>query len=365
MAVLVYHVRYKFFFAYQDAAEPGWLALAFYTATSFGKDAVMVFFVLSGYFISGSVLRDHASGRWSWTKYLVNRLTRLQLVLLPGLLLTVFWDSLGLSWYAANPVYSGEPRPWQHDYFPVASRFDAATFFLNALFLQTIAGPPFGSNDPLWSLSYEFWYYVLFPLAALAVLRPRRLSIAIGSLVLFVILLVAVGKWIALYFPIWLMGTLVCVLPQIPGLKRRFPLAATMAGLVMFCGFVAMTHTGRVISLFSDSVAGLDYVNGAAFALLLYVVLHDQSPARRNAYASVSRGLSGFSYTLYVVHIPLLIFLRAALLPDAPWQPDPGSIALACVIAAGIVLYAYAISRLTEARTPAVRDRVMRALGRK
>jgi hypothetical protein len=42
---------------------------------------------------------------------------------------------------------------------------------VNAFFLQTIAGPTFGSNGPLWSLAYEWWYYVLFPLV-LAALWP-------------------------------------------------------------------------------------------------------------------------------------------------------------------------------------------------
>ena len=40
---------------------------------------------------------------------------------------------------------------------------------MNAFFLQTIVGPTFGSNGPLWSLAYEWWYYVLFPLALGAV----------------------------------------------------------------------------------------------------------------------------------------------------------------------------------------------------
>ena len=348
--------------------SPDPLTLVFYTATSFGRDAVMIFFVLSGYFISGSILRDRADHRWSWTRYLVNRLARLQLVLIPGLLLTLFWDSLGLSLYGSHPAYTGEPQPWAHDFFPVADRFSVRAFLMNVVFLQMIAAPPFGSNDPLWSLSNEFWYYVLFPLALVALTTPRRLARTIVYLAIFIALLVAVGAWIAVYFPIWLFGTLVYVLPQIPALKRRFPLAVTLGLLLLFCGFVAATHFGAVTTLFAQentgsvyvSIAGLDYLNGAAFALVLYVILHDQSRERTGVYAWTARELAGFSYTLYVVHIPVLIFLRAAWLPDRPWPAAPGYYVLALGLSAGVIVYAYAISRVTERRTAAVRDRLMR-----
>ena len=50
---------------------------------------------------------------------------------------------------------------------------------------------------------------------------------------------------------------------------------------------------------------------------MLYILLHDRSPARDDRYARLSHEISSCSYTLYVVHISLLIFLRAVLLPDA------------------------------------------------
>jgi peptidoglycan/LPS O-acetylase OafA/YrhL len=111
ITVLIYHIRYRFFFDYNDVTDPNWFSFSFYTLSSFGHDAVIVFFVLSGYFISASVFRDQTAGRWSWKRYLVNRFTRLYLVLLPALLLTALWDSLGLDFYSDNPIYSGEQRP--------------------------------------------------------------------------------------------------------------------------------------------------------------------------------------------------------------------------------------------------------------
>jgi peptidoglycan/LPS O-acetylase OafA/YrhL len=48
----------------------------------------------------------------------------------------------------------------------LAPNYTATTFVGNLAFLQTIAVPIFGTNGPMWSLANEFWYYLIFPLAA-------------------------------------------------------------------------------------------------------------------------------------------------------------------------------------------------------
>lgn len=359
IAVLLYHVRYRFFFDYHDITAPSYFAFVFYTLSSFGHDAVMVFFVLSGYFISASVFRDHIASRWSWKRYLSNRLTRLYLVLLPGLLLTAFWDWLGLALYTDSPIYSGVPRPWFHDFFPVGNRLNGHTLVANILFLQMIQTPPFGSNTPLWSLSYEFWFYVLFPLACCALVRPMRVLKLVGHLALFIALLVVIGKDIAIYFPIWLLGTTVCLLPQVSFIKREQSPMTTGIAICLFCGMVSVTHMGALKNLLSHSIIFIDYINATTFAILLYYILHNHSPGDRGTYAKVSKWLANFSYTLYVVHIPVLVFLRAALVPDTPWLPTPSYVAFGIAVALGCVVYAYMISRFTEANTELVRDKVM------
>jgi peptidoglycan/LPS O-acetylase OafA/YrhL len=97
VAVLVYHVRYRFFVDYSQLDCKTLLSTAFYGLTAFGHDAVMVFFVLSGYFISTSIVRSVQTRRWSWTQYGVERLSRLYIVVIPGLVLTfilIDWECI-------------------------------------------------------------------------------------------------------------------------------------------------------------------------------------------------------------------------------------------------------------------------------
>ncbi len=83
-AVMVYHLRGLFFVDYPYLANKSFFSTALYAVTGYGHQAVMVFFVLSGYFIGTSVMESVGKLEWSWRIYLVSRITRLQLVLFPA-----------------------------------------------------------------------------------------------------------------------------------------------------------------------------------------------------------------------------------------------------------------------------------------
>src|SRR4051794_11743249 len=91
-AVFLGHARNIFFEDYSSISDPSAVCRAFYFLAGFGHQAVIIFFVLSGLLIAPAVTKDVRLGRWSWRIYSVNRLVRLQLVLIPCLLLTAFWD---------------------------------------------------------------------------------------------------------------------------------------------------------------------------------------------------------------------------------------------------------------------------------
>ena len=187
LAVLVCHTRAVLFGAFVDPAKASWPRLLLDLSGSFGHAAVMVFFVLSGFFIAGSVIRDDRAGRWSWRNYLVNRLARLYVVLLPGLLLTVAWDLGGLAWIGDRPLPSDNAGGMVTSMAETRDRLTLPTLTGNVFFLQEVAVPTFGSNGSLWSLTNEWWYYVMFPCLWLAcrgagswMLRAGYLTLATG-----------------------------------------------------------------------------------------------------------------------------------------------------------------------------------------
>jgi hypothetical protein len=179
MAVTFGHCRAFCFVDYRNIV-PSMSTLpvkAVYFLTGFGHQAVMVFFVLSGLFISSSVLRSLERGTWRWRDYVIDRGVRLYVVLAPGLLLGALWDLVGVHFFNHSGIYSA-PLVGFDNSIP-AQQLNLTSFFGSLFFLQTRFTTVFGSNCPLWSLFNEFWYYVLFPLLIAVILSAKRRSITV------------------------------------------------------------------------------------------------------------------------------------------------------------------------------------------
>ena len=109
-AVCISHLRNLMFVDYRRMSGTGLAGKAFYFLSNYGHTAVIVFFLLSGYFVGGSVLRQVEAGTWSWQRYLTERLSRLWIVLIPALLLTLFWDRMGSRWQAVRFIWGPKAR---------------------------------------------------------------------------------------------------------------------------------------------------------------------------------------------------------------------------------------------------------------
>lgn len=329
--VLVDHWRNLFFVNFHEVGVHRWLFAAPYALTAAAHEAVVVFFVLSGFLIGGTVWRAFERGEWSWISYLTHRFVRLWIVLIPGLVLCLLWDEMGAAFAASHP-------PLQD------LRGDTATAFIgNVFFLQGVVVRAFGSDGPLWSLANEFWYYILFPLCIVALwpsTRPRTRPIAAALLIALALCL----RTLLPLFPIWLSGAALVALPR-PRLGRRLRWlsAAAYAPILFLC-----THLHGTLGIVSD------YLLAAATAALVWVLI---TPAAPPAPGSVlfSRRLARISYTLYVTHFPLLLLIAGFVVGHRRWQPSAPHIAGGLAILAVTVAYACAVASITEFHTESVR----------
>ncbi|HTC63529.1 MAG TPA: acyltransferase [Candidatus Saccharimonadales bacterium] len=354
LAVMLYHLRGLFFVDFPYIANKSLFISGLYAVTGYGHQAVMIFFVLSGYFIGTSVMEAVGAQRWYWRTYLVSRFTRLQLVLFPALVLGGLWDRIGMRIPQATPIYFGALYKF---YVPSVALRSAFPIFLgNLFFLQSIVSPVFGSNTPLWSLSYEFWYYILFPVIVLTTARWVGLSSKVLYAAFALLLLWFIGPQTAFYFLIWLGGALLGRIQHSSGFKPKFFGMSLFTGLI-FLGALAWLRTHRLSSdLWSD------YIIAFCFALWLYALLLGSRDDVSRAYAYGARKLAGFSYTLYLVHLPALILLRALLDPRGDWQPDFLHLAYALGIGLLIMTYSYWVAEFTEGNTATVRRWLLQAL---
>lgn len=352
VAVMVSHVRGLLYVDYPFIAHKSLATGIFYALTGYGHTAVILFFVLSGYFIGTSVMQSVNSRQWSWRPYLVSRLTRLQLVLLPALILGALWDHIGMRIPQAASLYYDAVYKFNGP--SVALRSTVPVFLGNFFFLQSVVSPVFGSNGPLWSLSYEFWYYLVFPAAFLALAAWVGTRARVAYVVLAAFLLWFIGPRISLYFLIWLAGAAAGYL------QRTLKLTPTWAALPWFTGllFFGSLAWCRRHGFSSDVLT--DYVVGFCFTLWLYTLLFGKREDVSPAYAYGAKKLAGFSYTLYLTHFPVLLLLRGLLEPQGNWQPDLLHFAYGLGIAMLMLAYAYGVAELTEAHTATVRRRILK-----
>ena len=180
--------------------------------TFFGNEAVMTFFVLSGFVIA--FVTDQREQ--TLAVYAASRLARLYSVILPAMLLTVLLDAVGQSINAESYLNS----------HATTGDGKVAGYLLSIFMLNQSWGldQHFGSDGAYWSIPYEFWYYFIF--GSVMLLKGwRRAVFALAGATI-------AGPKILFLLPVWLLGVGVYYL-----LKRK---PAVQFGLMSAIGSMAL-----------------------------------------------------------------------------------------------------------------------------
>ncbi len=349
--VCLAHWSYLFFIDYPQVAVHRRLLYLPYVLCSAGHQAVVVFFVLSGYLVGGHVLRALRTSRWSWRTYLVQRGTRLWIVLIPALVIGGVLDLFALHEQISPRLYHGTLT--LSIVYNVANTLNWHVFLGNLLFLQTTLTPVFGSNTPLWSLANEFWYYLMFPLGILAI-RGRQYTwlqrSAMALLCLGMLKFVAIG--IAKAFPIWLLGVLLTLIPT-----RRTSAWLRWVTCVAYLALVLAISQGVVPDKLHP-----DYCLTAATLVTIWTLLGATERAGDRWYVALSRTTAGFAYTLYLIHAPLMVILTGLHYKEVRWTPNLPHILEGVAVFMFVVAVSYVIALFTEFRTVQIRDKLLTLL---
>jgi peptidoglycan/LPS O-acetylase OafA/YrhL len=350
LAVFSGHLRIVFF---KDIPmhELPLLGKMFIVLTGFSHEAVMIFFVLSGFFIIKSVHEQTLSHRWSFMNYGINRVTRLWAVLIPALLIGLLIDSTGLHFFPDALSYTNQIR-----YFTglnVPDKLGPEIFFGNVFFLQELAVPAYGSNGSLWSLANEFWYYTVFPLLYFSMSSFYKPALRIVFGLAGVGILFLVGQKMSLYFLIWLMGGVSYWLFT----KRPAVLFQSRWLLLLLSAFffvaLIMVRLKKFPLFFNDYTVGIVFATIVP-ALTAYSM-------KQGLLKKVAGYLSDVSYSLYCVHLPF-IFLLTAFADCQAMSWSNKHLLLYLLLAGVILLYATAMWYLFERNTPHFKKWVSRIL---
>lgn len=352
------HLRAVTMASYHSLADGSLFLQAFHAATRFGHQAVIIFFVLSGYFVGGSLLAKGSA--FSLRSYAIGRLTRLWVVLILALLLTAGIDHV-LHTSAPEVLSGAYAGVWNHGPQPGGDYSASAAVFLgNLFFLQQIFLPVFGSNDPLWSLAYEFWYYAAFPLLLVGVGRglERRSVMSRCLAVAAVALILAFLPWSGrVGFLCWLGGVAVYAL------RGHFPAVNVLMALVVF---VAGLGFSRWMGSVGVAAAIVD-LEMALVTMILVAALASKSATVTvwRPVAWLSYHLSEMSYTLYLVHFPLALCIGGIVLRGDRLLPDAAGLATYLGWFCATLVLAWCFWFAFERRTYQIRQLVQQAFARR
>lgn len=143
LVVVTTHCRTMLFVEYGllPTSDKTIITSVFFFFTRIAHEAVLLFFVLSGFLVGGKVIKRLRADSFDLKSYTIDRTVRIMLPLLSALILIVISNTI------------------------TGQNYSIIDYLGNIFSLQGILVP--WVSGPLWSLAYEVWFYILMGAVAL------------------------------------------------------------------------------------------------------------------------------------------------------------------------------------------------------
>lgn len=326
LVVLFSHVAQVFM--YRLSGDQGSVPTFFYNAS---LHAVLIFFLLSGHLITRSILSNQArNGTLDIVDYLAARVARIYPPLVGSILLAILVYALIVFMWLPGAYAYGLPT----DVYVARSAYViTARDLLGALLVQ---GGMLRVNGPLWSLYIECHLYFAALLFFLA-LAGRKRWLMLAAL----LLLVAYDYW---KFDHFVVSVIVWSLGALTAFRLR---SHRWLGVlaILACAFLVAVAVldGSLLGAASSPLSlPVQVAASTVYAWLLFGTALEKWKPPRWMIASAD-----YSYSLYVIHFPLLLF--ALSLSQGFMGTSVFRTSLVCALATvGCISCAYFFARIFE-----------------
>jgi peptidoglycan/LPS O-acetylase OafA/YrhL len=329
---------------------------AFYFVSGLDHSAVLVFFVLSGFLVGGKTMELYRAPNIEseWKTFLADRFSRIFTVLVPALVLTLFCFVVILHIAGNSPFVSTNHWSWA-GFRPGLSHDANLVKWIGALFLLNGFGTTtLGSNSPLWSLSLE-WFYYMAALAAVLALR-RQSTLGALCIIFYAMMLLALciifKDYVALALGVvWVFGLVAKYI-----FDRRL-----LQAKPLFFACVAITLVLLVLVPFHS-------IPDQLLGFFIAAVLAHRNWDRVTWGNAWGEKLAGFSYSLYLTHLPVLLLAmavcyRLGLGDTTGMLITPAHMGVYLLALAVLIFFGWLFSLVTEANTRKVRNFILRPAG--
>ncbi|QYF73755.1 acyltransferase [Cryobacterium sp. PAMC25264] len=358
VVVLVHHVSMtapSISAAYSSSANvaifsTGWWATLSPLKIFFaGPEFVLVFFVLSGFVLVLAPLRRwpwmqpdahpaagtqipvappaHSAG-YDWLAYYPRRVIRLAIPVLVSVGLAAVWIALVPRSVDANA------GAW------MAKQGDAGLGIGNLLREASIVGytgrPDV--NPPLWSLAWEMWFSLLLPIGVILAVATRRWTLAWVAVLLATSTIgYVLGIEPLMYLPAFGLGALLAA--NHGSLLARSTRLARRRGGTLAWAAIAILGPALLIGywlarpLLSEPWNSLALALRVPGAVLIVATVALWSPVQRLLSGRLLGWLGAISFSLYLVHFPVVVTFAQLFGPEHWWWGALISVPLSLVLA--------------------------------
>lgn len=275
-----------------------------------GQAAVMVFFVLSGFLIGKSLTGNiNKNSSLDIKKYFYDRFNRLY----PPLILSII--IVGVLYIIAPYLFATSSLSYiETDHYLARENFEItlSSLFSSMFFLNGFIGETISVNGPLWSLSYEFWYYVI----AALLLKSSKPFYAI-MLSILTISLFLLNSDFFLHGIVWFLGLFICILhnnnvnnKNFHNLAYTISIVGIVASLYIFIGEKIGFKIYKNDFIEDHQLIIFKIFIGLFTSCFIYSILLNTIK-----FTSAFKSASSYSYTLYIVHFPILLFIFGVFQP--------------------------------------------------
>ena len=270
------------------------------TIFRFGPEAVIVFFVLSGFVIKYTF---HRSADKSFKYYFTRRFIRLYIPLF-----FIFLLGYVIKCYSEGTLANPEWRTLLGNIFMLQDVISQKPNVIAAAYM---------GNGVLWSLSYEWWFYMLFFVLA-TYINSEKLNKWVNILVLvaaasYVIYPFMVNR-LAMYFAIWWIGVRFAetyIKGEQFSIRSILPYAYVLLGITAILAFNLYLHYDYT-KIYSYPLVAYPFIELRHFVFAIMVMFgaifwKNLNWYGFNAIFGVFKYLAPCSYVIYISHHYLVV----------------------------------------------------------
>lgn len=253
---------------------------------------VLVFFIMSGFLITQvTLIKGYDYG---FKNFFIDRFSRIFYTFIPALIFVLMVDFIGKQFYE----------------YPLSYKFSVKSFFGNLFMLQAypffnyLGIESFGTARPFWTVAVEWWTYIFF--GVIFFYNSIRNKFSKYTLILFSGILIIYyfamrGSGLSFY---WFLGLILSLLYN-SNIKFKID-KRYFIPILLLIAIALIIRTYFSPNMYDMGIA-------IAFATILFLFFDPPKNIIRilnlNLVNKTSRTLANFSYSLYLIHYSLIVWL--------------------------------------------------------